>query len=119
VATADPPPRPAWVTVSPTPTLAWLEPRASYGDAEPPPDVLRRNAETVVRQWSVPLVIGAKRAAIEGDVVWVPTRADQTTASRGGSSAVRAFVAVSVVSALLLGAMATVARRRGQRRAAG
>lgn len=59
-----------WATVARTPAYSWLEPRLRYERDVPPDNLVDRRS--VVRRWSVPVVLDGARTTLQGTVTWVP-----------------------------------------------
>jgi hypothetical protein len=66
--------RPEWRHVGDRPVARWHDHRAHWMDTNDAPAVRRAPDErhVVIRDWTIPLRLGDRHLAIEGDVIWVP-----------------------------------------------
>lgn len=61
-----------WQRVAAAPSFSWLDSRLRYPADQPPADVVARSSASVVRRWSVPLIVDGTAAALDGTDTWVP-----------------------------------------------
>ena len=99
---------------------AWLDARLRYAGGTPPEAALRAADPTVLSRWRVPVLVGTQRAALTGQVRWVPSAvAERKVRDTPEPPATRtgALVVGVVTSALaVLLTAAWVLRRRSHRR---
>ena len=62
-----------------------------------PPQVTNRSRRTKIFNWVVPISVGAERAAIHGELVWVPEEDWAPLVLFAGLAALLAIIAVIVV----------------------
>ena len=72
-----------------------------------PPQVTNRSRRTKVFDWTVPISVGTKPAAIQGELVWVPEEDWEPLALLAGVAGLLAIIAVIIL----------LIRRRGGREA--
>jgi hypothetical protein len=124
---ADAAAEPKWQQVAPTPAWNWLEFRAAAPKSDPPQPVIERGKTVTVKTWSIPYLIGERRASIEGITEWVPIaelqrratggpRARGTAGSDGSNTGVYAGVGLAV--AVLVAGTWLVSSKVRSRRAA-
>jgi len=77
---------PNWKEVQSTPRWSWLEFRAINPSKDPPKAIIQRNSPTTVKTWTVPLLIGDKRAEVVGITQFVPVSTLRTEASGQGAT---------------------------------
>ena len=99
-------------------SYSWLDARLRYPSDAPPQEALRAPTSTVVQDWSIPVVLAGRPAALTGVIRWVPTsvetRADDTGSAEGGPNSSGPGRAVGLAGAgllLLLGAVAVIRLR--------
>lgn len=112
---------PVWQHVSSSQSYDWLEARARYAAADPPPAALERAGPTVLRRWSVPLELGARRLDLAGTIDWVPSadasavlaaeRTPGSGSSHGGGDIPVAWPALAAAAALVAAVAVRYARR--------
>jgi hypothetical protein len=70
----DPAAAPVWRQISTSRTASWHDHRAHWMAVSAPPEVSRNSTQrhVVIKDWHVPLVVGARIVNITGDVLWVP-----------------------------------------------
>jgi hypothetical protein len=78
---------PQWRKVADTPRWQWLELRAAAPKDEPPAPVIAAGKAVTVRKWSIPYLVGDKRATIEGVTEFVPIAALRDRAAGAGGAA--------------------------------
>jgi hypothetical protein len=96
---------PKWRQIADTPRWRWLEFRAAAPKSDPPEAIVERNSATTVKKWSVPILIGDRRHAVEGITEFVPIavlrgQAGAPAQSDGGSDTGR-NVAIGFAVAVL------------------
>jgi hypothetical protein len=77
---------PTWSQVSDTPRWSWLEFRAAAPKTDPPKGIVERSGPTTLKAWSIPILIGAKKSAVEGVTQFVPIAELRRRAAGGGAS---------------------------------
>ncbi len=100
---ADPDARPIWRPIASVGSFAWYEHRAQWMSAERPAVVGDGDEAVTIRDWTVPVEVGGREAAIEGTLRWVPDPAIVREQGSGDSSPV--LSAVVLVAAMALGAL--------------
>jgi hypothetical protein len=118
---ADPAGEPKWQEVAATPAWNWLEFRAAAPKSDPPQPVIDRGKVVTVRAWSIPYLIGDKRATIEGTTDWLPIAEIQKRAaggapSKSGGSDAGVYAGVGLAAAVLAAAIWLVSSRVRSRR---
>ena len=94
----------------------WLDTRLRY-PGSPPEAALRATTPTVLSRWSVPVLVGARRTELTGQVRWVPSAvAERAVRETAEAPAARAVAAAVVGGAVALLGVAVVLRRRSARR---
>jgi hypothetical protein len=65
---------PRWEKISDTPVTIWHDHRTHWMGAVDPPTVQHDPGarHVVIRDWRVPLRVGAQKLAVTGDAVWIP-----------------------------------------------
>jgi hypothetical protein len=126
---AGPPsPTPDFRLVAPgSSSYTWLDSRLRYPDDVPPDAALRAAEPVVVQRWEVPVQVGARAAALTGDVTWVPqpgeaatgaTRPDPEGAAAQGDGARATLLPYVLLAALgvvvLVVAVTLLLRRRAR-----
>jgi hypothetical protein len=96
---------PKWVVVDRTGQFEWHDHRIHYMSPVTPPEVKDKSKRTFIFDWSVPIMVGAQKGAIDGELYWVPESSKVSTA------AIAVFV---VLIALALGFTVFVRRRRAR-----
>ncbi|MFI5008852.1 MAG: hypothetical protein ACHQDY_01100 [Solirubrobacterales bacterium] len=103
-ASAHAPPR--WTVVDRTGQFEWHDHRIHWMSPVPPAQVKHRGKRTKIFDWQVPIQVGARTGAVDGQLFWVP--------QEGTKAPVAAIVAlVAIVLAGL--AFVLFVRRRRQR----
>ena len=102
---ADSTAAPVWRQVADTPRWSWPEFRAAAPKSDPPQAVVARGKTVTVKNWSIPYLIGDRRAAVDGVTQWVPIaelrkRAAGPTGSGRGSH-VGLYAALAAAAAAL------------------
>lgn len=69
-ANASAPPR--WVVVDRTGQFEWHDHRIHYMAPTVPPEVKNKSKRTLVFDWQVPIEVGARRGAVNGQLFWTP-----------------------------------------------
>jgi hypothetical protein len=117
---------PAWQQVSDTPRWSWPEFRAAAPRSDPPPPIVKRGKAITVKTWSIPYLIGTRRAAVDGVTRWVPIAELRTQAAggsgsgSGGGSKLGLYAALAGAAALGTGGwlITSAVRNRNQSRTA-
>ncbi len=99
---ASPTAAPQWVVVDTGGELEWHDHRIHWMLPGIPPQVKNRSKRTKIFDWTVPIRVGSRPAAINGELVWVPEE---------DWAPLVVFGAVVVV-ALAVGAVVLLRRRR-------
>lgn len=97
---------PAWKTLDSSGIYTWHDHRIHYMSEGTPPQVTDESKRTTVFDYSVPIEIGGKQAAITGTLVWV---------GRDDGAPLWPFI-VLAAGALALAALGIVRRRRASAR---
>jgi hypothetical protein len=101
---------PKWVVVDRTGQFEWHDHRIHWMSPVPPPQVKDKSKRTWIFDWSVPIMVGTRKGAIDGELYWVPE------SSKASTAAVAVFVALI---ALALGFAVFVRRRRARMSSSG
>jgi hypothetical protein len=101
---ASPTARPAWTVVDRTGELEWHDHRIHWMSPVLPPQVKDRGKRTKIFDWQVPIQVGAKPGAVDGQLFWVP--------EEGTKTPVAAVVALAVIVLAGLALVFVVRRRR-------
>lgn len=112
---AGPPrPQPAFRLVDSAGTsYTWLDARLRYPADLPPEAVLRAAQSSVVDRWAVPIELATGRAALTGQVTWVPEATAAAARSRTPESDRLPLVPLGLAAAALVAlAVFVIARRR-------
>lgn len=111
---------PRWRRVDSANRYSWLDSRALYARQEPPDAVAQGGERKVLRKWSVPLELGARRAELAGTTSWVPShQAGRAAAGEADASSWTWLLAGGLPAGLgVLAAVALRRRREGVRGAA-
>lgn len=96
---------PKWVVVDRTGQFEWHDHRIHYMSPVTPPEVKDKSKRTFIFDWSVPIMVGTQKGAIDGELYWVPE------SSKAPTAAIAVFV---VLIALALGFTVFVRRRRAR-----
>jgi hypothetical protein len=105
---ASPTAKPDWMLVDRTGQFEWHDHRIHYMSPALPAQVKDKSKRTKIFNWQVPIAVGSKPGAVNGQLFWVP--------EQGTKTPVGAIVALVVV--VLAGlALVLVVRRRRRRRA--
>jgi hypothetical protein len=120
---ADPAAEPKWQQVASTPAWNWLEFRAAAPKSDPPQAVIDRGKAVTVKTWSIPYVIGDKRATIDGTTEWVPIaelqkRAAGATTAKSDGSKTGVYAGVGLAAAVLAAGIWLISSRVRSRRSA-
>jgi hypothetical protein len=94
---------PQWVVVDRAGQFEWHDHRIHYMSPVTPPKVKDKSKRTFIFDWSVPIMVGTQKGAIDGELYWVPE------SSKASTAAIAVFV---VLIALALGFTVFVRRRR-------
>jgi hypothetical protein len=97
---------PMWTVVDRTGELEWHDHRIHWMSPVKPPQVTNEGRRTKIFGWSVPIRVGARPGAIDGELFWVP---------QGSKAPAGALVAL--VAIVLLGAALVIVVRRRRMRA--
>jgi hypothetical protein len=95
---------PKWVVIDRTGQFEWHDHRIHWMSPVPPQKVTSKSKRTWIFDWSVPIMVGTQKGAIDGELYWVPESSKAPTA------------AIVVLVIIVLGALAFVLwvrRRRG------
>jgi hypothetical protein len=97
---------PRWQVVSRTGRYEWHDHRIHYMSKASPPQVTDSGERTKIFDWKVPVTVGARKASLEGRLLWEPD-------SPGGAprGAIIVFAAFFVLTATFM-AVTTIRRRR-------
>jgi hypothetical protein len=101
---------PKWVVVDRTGQFEWHDHRIHWMSPVTPAQVTDKSKRTKIFDWSVPIVVGAHKGVVAGELFWVPESSKAPTA---------AIVALVVIVLLALGFVVWVRRRRGRAGASG
>ena len=69
---ADPNAPPRWQVVDRTGQFEWHDHRIHWMSPVPPPQVKNKSKLTLVFDWKVPIAVGVRKGAIEGQLFWTP-----------------------------------------------
>jgi hypothetical protein len=105
---ASPTAKPRWTLVDRTGQFEWHDHRIHYMSPAVPAQVKDKGKRTKIFDWKVPLAVGSKPGAVDGELFWVP--------EQGTKTPVAAIVALIVI---VLGALAIVLVVRRRRRTGG
>lgn len=106
---ADPDAAPDWEVVGRNGSFEWHDHRIHWMvEDQRPPQVTDPDVETKVFDWRVPIEVGERRGAIEGELRWVPLP--------GGGFPLVAGIALAAVAVLAVLVVLIIRRRRGQDR---
>ncbi len=105
--------RPRWEQVSKTGRFEWHDHRIHFMSKTTPKQVKDEDQRTKVFDWKVPVVVGAQRANIAGDLYWVPS--DDSGLPRGALVG----LALLVVGGIVLVEVVRRRRHRGPPRRGG
>ncbi len=64
--------QPRWERVSGTGRYAWHDHRIHWMSRSLPPQVGDREQATKIQDWTVPLLVGGRRVAVQGELYWRP-----------------------------------------------
>ncbi len=95
---------PNWTVLDRTSQFEWHDHRIHWMSPVTPPQVKDTGKRTKIFTWSVPIKVGSRPGAIDGELFWVPESSGAPT------GAIAAFVALIVA-----GMLATVLLRRRRR----
>ncbi len=108
---ADASATPRWRRVDSVNRYSWLDSRALYARQVPPDAIAQGGERKVLRKWSVPLELGARRAEIAGTTSWVPSRrVGRAAAGEAGASSWMWLLAGGLPAGL--GLLSALAMRR-------
>jgi hypothetical protein len=122
---ADAAAAPTWSQVADTPRWSWLELRAAAPKTDPPQAIVERAGATTVRTWSIPILIGDRKSAVEGITQFVPIAelrkraAGAGASSSGGASKLPLYGGAALAVAVLGGGGWLVTSNRRRNRPAG
>ena len=104
---ASPSAPPHWVIVDRTGQLEWHDHRIHWMSPIPPANVKNKNRRTLIFKWQVPIQVGARKGAVNGNLFWVPL----------GSSSAPIGAILALVAIVLLGLLVVlfVRKRRAGR----
>ncbi len=106
---ADPLAAPKWEVVDRTGQFEWHDHRIHYTSPIVPPQVKDKSKRTLIFDWQVPIAVGTRKGAIDGQLFWTPESSKATTA----------VIVLGVAIALLGLLFVLFVRRRRSRRLAG
>ena len=95
---------PRWITVDKTGTYQWHDHRIHWMSPITPPQVKNKSKKTLIFDWKVPIQVGPKQGAINGNLFWV--------GQSGGGIPAWAIVSLVIVAILGLGGAMIAQRRR-------
>lgn len=105
----DPDAPPSWRSVAPGGPFSWYEHRAQWMESQRPGAVGDGESAAKIRDWSVPISVGGRDAAIQGALRWVPPAAViRDERSQVSSPLLSALV---LIAAMSLGALVGVRLR--------
>jgi hypothetical protein len=102
---ADPTAPPRWEVIDRTSQFEWHDHRIHWMSPIPPAKVRDQSKRTWIFDWEVPIAVGGRRGAIDGDLYWTPD----------DSSAPTAVIALGVAIAIAGLLFALLVRRRRAR----
>lgn len=106
---ADPDAAPDWEVIGRNGSFEWHDHRIHWMvEDRRPPQVTDPDVETKVFDWRVPIEVGKRRGAIEGELRWVPLP--------GGGFPLVAAISLGAVAILAVLAVLIIRRRRSQDR---
>jgi hypothetical protein len=94
---------PKWVMVDRAGTFEWHDHRIHWMSPVTPPEVKDQGKRTKIFDWSVPISVGARKGAVNGQLFWVP---------ESSKAPVAAIIALVAIVVLALGFVMWVRRRR-------
>jgi hypothetical protein len=100
---ASPSASPQWTVVDRTGQLEWHDHRIHWMSPVLPPQVKDKSKRTKIFDWQVPIQVGTRKGAVNGELFWTPE-----SATKAPTGAIVALVAVVVLGLLLV----LVVRRR-------
>lgn len=106
-ASASPSAPPQWTVIDRTGQLEWHDHRIHWMSPAVPPQVKNQAKMTKIFNWQVPIQVGARKGAVEGELLWTPE-----SGTKAPASAIVALVAIVVLGLLLV---LFVRRRRAGR----
>lgn len=101
---ASPTAKPDWVLVDRTGQFEWHDHRIHYMSPALPAQVKDKSKRTKIFNWQVPIAVGSKPAAVDGQLFWVP--------EQGTKTPVAAIVALVLIVLAGLALVFVVRRRR-------
>ncbi len=101
---ASPTAAPDWVLVDRTGQFEWHDHRIHYMSPALPAQVKDKGKRTKIFNWQVPIAVGSKAAAVDGQLFWVP--------EQGTKTPVAAIVALVLIALAGLALVLVVRRRR-------
>jgi hypothetical protein len=105
---ASPTATPDWTVVDRTGQLEWHDHRIHWMSPALPPQVKDRGRRTKIFDWQVPIRVGARPGAVDGQLFWVPEEGAKAP-----------LVAIVALVAIVLAGLALVLVVRRRRRAGG
>ncbi len=72
---------PKWVVLDRTGQFEWHDHRIHWMSPVTPPQVKNTGRRTKIFDWSVPIAVGTRKGAIDGELWWVPENAKAPTAA--------------------------------------
>lgn len=103
---ASPTATPDWKLVDRTGQFEWHDHRIHYMSPALPAQVKDESKRTKIFDWQVPIAVGSKPAAVDGQLFWVP--------EQGTKTPVAAIVALVLIVLAALAFVLVVRRRRGK-----
>jgi hypothetical protein len=103
-ASASPTATPDWTLVDRTGQLEWHDHRIHYMSPVVPAQVKDKSKRTKIFDWQVPISVGSKPAAVDGQLFWVP--------EQGTKTPVAAIVALVLIVLAGIALVLVVQRRR-------
>ena len=102
-----------WQHLDDAPRISWIDPRLTYRQGVPPPDVQARHDTTELLRWTIPVEAATVRADVAGVTEWVPDASPGALApsapnSNGGSSRRAGHIAGAARAVAVVGALAAL-----------
>jgi len=70
--TANPSAPPQWTVIDRTGQFEWHDHRIHWMSPLLPPQVMDKNKRTLIFDWRVPIEVGTRKGAIDGQLLWLP-----------------------------------------------
>ncbi len=96
-ASASPETTPSWVVVDRTGQLEWHDHRIHWMSPSLPPQVKDQSKRTKIFDWQVPIAVGTRKGAVDGELFWTPESGSKTPLG-----AIIALVAVVLLGLLFV-----------------